>query len=190
MTSRTCSVPGCDRAHEARGWCKTHYSRWRRTGEIQATSHLSTSDRFWAKVDKTGGVPYQRPDLGACWTWTASVTTDGYGNFWENGRHINAHRWSYRLLVGPIPEGLVLDHLCRVRRCVNPAHLEPVTSGENTRRGNTGALEASRTHCPQGHPYDELNTYRFPDGRRGCRICSRDARRRYAAANREKERAA
>ena len=78
-----------------------------------------------------------------------------------------AHRVAYELQVGPIPVGLQLDHLCRVRSCVNPAHLEPVTSAENTRRG----LRAMKTHCPQGHPYAGENLLIRPTGQRRCRTC-------------------
>ena len=76
-------------------------------------------------------------------------------------------------MVGPIPEGLVIDHLCRVRDCVNPAHLDVVTTGENTRRGLRGVLT---THCPKGHAYDELNTF-IHHGSRDCRACARERKR-------------
>jgi hypothetical protein len=85
-----------------------------------------------------------------------------------------AHRVSYELLVGPIPQGLQLDHLCRNRRCINPAHLEPVTSRENTMRGETvAAANASRDHCPSGHPYSDSNTIALGKGGRKCRECDR-----------------
>lgn len=75
---------------------------------------------------------------GGCWLWTASLTHNGYGKFWVDGAVVRAHRWIYEQLVGPIPDGLHLDHVhergCRSRRCVNPAHLEPVTNEENQRR--------------------------------------------------------
>lgn len=100
-----------------------------------------------------------------------------------------AHRVAYELVVGPIPDGLQLDHLCKVRKCVNPAHLEAVTCGENIRRGDTGKaaaeVQSSKTHCPQGHPYsgDNLAHYRGRHGRRyrACRICRREAMRRFHA---------
>ena len=87
------------------------------------TSKLVAGDRFWAKVDK--GI--------FCWDWLGGKS-NGYGRFWVEGRLVQAHRWAYETMVGPIPEGLTLDHLCRVRYCVNPSHLEPVTLGENIRR--------------------------------------------------------
>src|SRR6266576_3456485 len=105
-----------------------------------------TSDqqqRFWAKVDRRGSEE--------CWPWQANRGR-GYGNVWIAGRMYRAHRVAYELLIGPIPEGLTLDHLCRNRGCVNPAHLEPVTSRENTLRGEgISANNARKTHCKHGH---------------------------------------
>lgn len=119
--------------------------------------------RFWAKVDKSG----------ECWLWRGHTSVGGYGDFavWKN-RHYGAHRLAYELLVGPIPDGLHIDHLCRVRNCVNPAHLEPVTCKENLLRGQTfQAANARKTHCIHGHPFDDSNTYWRPAGGRGCRTC-------------------
>ena len=102
-----------------------------------------------------------------------------------DGTAKKAHRVSWELLVGPIPEGLELDHLCRNHGCVNPDHLEPVTHAVNVRRGRGGTSWAQKKHCPQGHPYDDANTYLYR-GRRSCRECSRQKclrqyRRRRAA---------
>lgn len=125
-------------------------------------------DRFWSRVEKTDG----------CWIWTGGCIK-GYGAFWYEGRNVRAHRYAYELLVGPIPEGLTLDHLCRNKPCVNPAHLEPVTVGENVLRSEgITALHARKTACPQGHPYDEANTLVKPSGARACRACAREAARR------------
>ncbi len=102
--------------------------------------------RFWSKVDKSGG-------RAACWPWLASIQQDGgYGRFSLNGRSIPAHRMAYELVVRPIPNGLTIDHLCRRRDCVNPAHLEPVTIGVNTLRSPTAAsaVNARKTHCNSG----------------------------------------
>lgn len=104
---------------------------------------------------------------GGCWLWTGAVSSTGYGSVGIAGRTHNAHRVAYESATGPIPAGLQLDHLCRVRRCIRPDHLEPVTPGENTRRG----YRAQVTECPNGHPYDEANTYRKPGGGRVCRRC-------------------
>lgn len=114
-----------------------------------------------------------------CWLWTGPPTPKGYGKYrWEGDQQ--AHRVAYRMLVGPIPEGLTLDHTCRNRLCVRPAHLDPVTAVVNTQRGIPFRL--SLTVCPEGHPYDEANTYRRPDGRgRMCRTCARARSAAFAA---------
>lgn len=130
------------------------------------------SERFWEKVDFTG----------PCWEWTA-YRLQGYGRFGvggRGGRIVYAHRWAWEHLVGPIPDGSIIDHLCRNRACVNPDHLEPVTSRVNSLRGYShAALNARKTHCPQGHPYSEENTYRMANGNRICRTCSLSYSRRY-----------
>lgn len=117
----------------------------------------------------------------ACWEWTGS-TTQGYGAIaWgEDGRSRRVHRVVYELLVGPVPPPLMLDHLCRNRRCVNPAHLEPVTNRENVLRGiGPTAVNAAKTHCSVGHEFTEVNTYYNPrdPGWRRCRACRRAERR-------------
>ena len=118
---------------------------------------------------------YARPDPQGCWRWTGFVTPDGYGTIRDSsGLTRKAHRVAYEAWVGPIPDGLQLDHLCRVRDCCNPAHLEPVTSQENSLRGETAAARhASATHCPQGHEYTPENTYSSKRGERDCRDCRR-----------------
>ena len=99
---------------------------------------------------------------------------EGYGQFWDGTRLVRAHRFAYEQIVGPIPDGLQLDHLCRVRSCVNPAHLEPVTCQVNLLRGTgASARNAIKTHCPQGHAYGDFNTYIRPEGWRRCRECHR-----------------
>lgn len=124
-------------------------------------------DLFWSKVDKSG----------ECWLWT-KATQKGYGVFWVPPQNRRAHVVAYNLLVGPVPEGLDLDHLCRVRHCVNPSHLEPVTRKENVLRGETRAAEnAAKTHCVRGHPFDDENTRISPKGLRICRECGRDRMR-------------
>lgn len=122
-------------------------------------------------------------DERGCWLFQGSLSHNGYGQTSArvNGqiRHLRAHRVTYEHFIGPIPEALTLDHLCRVRHCVNPHHLEPVTMRENLLRGNTlAALFARATHCVNGHEFTEANTYVTPRQRQ-CRICKREQLRRW-----------
>jgi hypothetical protein len=123
-------------------------------------------------------------DPSGCLLWTGSVHVSGYGRMsGSDGKTAYVHRLMYELFVGPIPADLELDHLCRVRRCASPAHLEAVTHRINMLRGETvGAAHAAITHCPQGHPYDEANTGRRPGGQRYCRACNRERARQRSAS--------
>lgn len=144
--------------------------------------HVPIEDRFWSKVVISD-------DMGLCWEWTASRHPRGYGYIGERGKNYRAHRISYELVRGPIPAGLVIDHLCRNAGCVNPWHLEAVTQSENVRRGNAGVhfreLGRAKTHCKHGHEFNEKNTKIRPNGTRACRACG--ARRALVKYYRQKE---
>jgi ferredoxin-like protein FixX len=117
-------------------------------------------ERFWAKVAPC--------PMSGCWLWTGAVNHKGYGLFETDSTSV-PHRFAYMMLIGEIPPKLQTDHRCRVRCCVNPAHLELVTNQENVRRA-----KALITHCPAGHPYDEQNTFVYAKNgsvNRSCRKC-------------------
>jgi hypothetical protein len=137
---------------------------------------MSTPEqRFWSKFTASSS--------DACWPWhePAVNKVNGYGYLHigrENGVHRRAlaHRFAYEMIVGPIPDGLHIDHLCRNRACVNPAHMEPVTQRENTLRGiAVSATNARKTHCSAGHEFTSENTRtRSDNGGRRCRTCARN----------------
>lgn len=113
---------------------------------------------------------------GSCWLWQGQIERNGYGRAWFKGKRRSAHRLAYELTKGQIPHGLTIDHLCRNRACINPAHLEAVSMRTNVLRGDTiTAANARKTHCPRGHVYDRMNS----QGRRICRTCGRNQLRRY-----------
>ena len=148
-----------------------HYARWWRSGDpgtaAPARVYGSAIERFENFVDR-------RPD--GCWLWTAAISDTGYGSIWNGDRIVNVHKWAYEHFVGPVAEGLQLDHLCRVRHCCNPEHLEPVTPRENSLRSESlNAQNARKTHCIRGHEFTPENTIRRVDrpNVRGCRECKR-----------------
>jgi hypothetical protein len=178
---RTCEVEGCENPHSSKGMCVTHYMRVRRNGSPEKVSRIvggTAEQRFWTYVRKTE----------TCWLWTGA-TSHGYGHFHLNAEgginhQVRAHRFSYELLIGPIPAGMTLDHMCHTldckvpvaecphRRCVNPAHLAPASLADNTRR--TGARH--KTHCKRGHEFTPENTWVFVSSVGGpgrmCKTCS------------------
>lgn len=142
--------------------------------------------RFWSRVDKSG----------SCWLWTAALHSAGYGVLRINCSHekpkgtlVYAHRFAYELLRGPISDGLTLDHLCRVRRCCNPDHLEPVSAVVNTLRGiSPYAKNARKTHCDSGHELSGENLYLRPDGGgRQCLLCKHEYWNRWYAKKKKSQ---
>lgn len=117
--------------------------------------------RFWSKVEKGQG----------CWNWKDYKNYGGYGRFWIKYKTFQAHRVSYEMVIGSIPVGLQIDHLCRNRMCVNPSHLEPVTQKENLRRGINH--HRIKTHCIRGHEFTYENIYKRKDGGRSCKLCTK-----------------
>lgn len=139
----------------------------RRAGTV-----AEVAERFWAKV--SGG------DVETCWVWMGALGGHGYGHFNPPHDQVPAHRWSYASLVGDIPDGLVLDHLCCNKRCVNPWHLDPVTHQVNIRRAL--ASDFSESYCAHGHEWAAEPPYIRPrDGKRMCRACRREDVRRFRA---------
>lgn len=166
-----CTVEGCGNTTDQKAMCWKHYYRLYRHSDVNYQGRViygTPEERFWPKVDK---------QADGCWTWTAHLNRSGYGVFGMDGRITKlAHRWSYESIKGVIPDGLQLDHLCRVRSCVNPDHLEPVTAQENIRR--SPIHYGSRTHCHNGHEYTPGNTLVRSDGGRRCGTCKTEYTRR------------
>lgn len=173
-----CSAPGCDRQARSRSFCMRHYQQKMNSGELRK---LTARDRFEAKVNRNGPVPGYRADLGPCWIWGGGTLSDsGYGRLERKTGSVLVHRFTYETFIGPVPDDLELDHLCRVRKCCNPAHLEPVTHRVNSLRGETiPARNAAKTHCPQAHRYDPTNTNDYTrTGQRYCKACIRERGRK------------
>lgn len=162
-STRRCSVEGCDRKHDSHGLCGMHSMRHKR-GRGVAQGRRARASYFRDQVNESPS---------GCWLWGGKVREDGYGQFSSDS--LMAHRYAYELWVGPIPEGLQIDHLCMVKACVNPQHLEAVTAAENLRRRDVAyGMGSAVTSCPRGHAYDVINTYQSPSGRRNCRRCGRE----------------
>lgn len=178
-TCQDCGRPS--KWHLARGRCRGCYPKYiqrlKDAGEYQKMPGRPAVERVLARAV---------PAWGGCIIWTGS-TSEGYGRIGDSGANKQTHRVVYETLIGPIPAGLQLDHLCHTesatcaggvqclhRRCVNPLHLEPVTVPENNRRSlNPINKNILKTHCAQGHEYTKENTYRASTGQRVCRECQR-----------------
>jgi hypothetical protein len=151
---KACKIEGCPRTHFAKGYCGTHYRRVRVYGDPNTFQRIyppgNERERFFARVVKGD----------SCWIWTGNLHRNGYGNAWNarEGRGQLAHRYAYEALVGPIPEGMQLDHTCHDRACVNPGHLRPVTNKQNNE--NPGALRSDNTSGYRGVRYQK-RTGRF-----------------------------
>ncbi len=171
--SKQCSVSWCERRVKARGRCRPH------DRQIQLGQPIGqiTTDPIVLRL------PWlRRVEKSGCWLWLGVIRKDRYGKVVVSGRQCLAHRAVYQALVGPIPDGLTLDHLCRVRSCVNPAHLEPVTNRVNILRGESPAAKnARKTHCLRGHALSGDNLIRTSRGGRSCRMCMNAHQRRYYA---------
>lgn len=177
MRHRTCGLDDCEDQHYAKGYCRKHYWLWRKHGDprvnLRPDLGRTPEQRFWAKVDKGGPIPDRRPELGPCWVWMGATADGGYGSFRVDGgrRTVTAHRWGYLNFVGPIPDGLHLDHLCHNPPCVRPDHLEPVPPLVNWARGDSPAAVVYRTGiCSYGHSPEDA--YVTEGGYRVCRKCT------------------
>ena len=179
-----CSVDACPTRVESHGYCVKH---WRR---VQAHGAPDVLVRPW-DADLRFERDHVVNAVTGCWHWAGKDRNQfGHARWFVGGKHLCVHRWAYERFVGPIPEGLVIDHLCRNPGCVNPAHLEPVTQPENVMRAETAitTINAKKTHCKWGHEFSIENTaMSHNNGRpsRQCRHCrsrrSKEAAMRKAA---------
>lgn len=145
----------CGRETLYKRWCQAHWKQMKLYGRIGGRAIPATFiERLWRKSERTAE---------GCRVWTGTSDPGGYGTIKFGERTWRVHRIAYEMMIGPIPDGLVIDHLCRNRACWWPPHLEAVTPAENSRRGSF----ATRTTCSEGHPYD----YVYPSGARACRQC-------------------
>lgn len=166
------------------GYCGSHYTQILRGKPLQPLDimrrkNLSVEERLFSRVEKTE----------TCWLWVGCKGSNGYAVSAHAGRWRGCvHRWFYEHYKGEIPEGLVIDHLCRVRHCVNPDHLEAVTFKENVMRGvGVSVKMAEKTHCDYGHPLEGENLKLYKGVERRCRICLRRRDNEYHERKRQRQ---
>lgn len=183
----TCSIEGCEKPAKKRGWCPMHYRRWHRYGDPLHVERIHGDLR--ARIESYTD---RRPN--GCWLWTGGHFPKGYGVIQVDGKARSVHRVVWELDHGPIPDGLVIDHLCHNsdpdclggdtclhRGRINPDHLGLCTPGDNTLRSRhtIPSQHAARTACKNGHEFTPENTYIRPNGARGCVTCRREAWHRW-----------
>lgn len=163
MTDRICSVEECGRPYLAKGLCSRHYQQ--AAYEPHPRTWPTLKDKIESRLDKSGD----------CWLWTGATDTGGYGLISYKGRRcLKVHRAYLEAIGQPVPDGLTVDHLCRVHGCCNPDHLEVVTHQQNVLRGiGPTAINAAKTHCIHGHEFTEANTIINTRGNRHCRTCAK-----------------
>lgn len=184
-TTKPCSVEGCAGKRYCRGWCIKHYGRWRKHGDPSVSLTLQGEPVIvrLARFTASGSAE-------ECWPWLGAVNWKGYGHSFRDGKQMQAHRVMYEETIGPIREGMTLDHvchtkdrscpggnICRHRSCVNPFHMDQVSAAVNTSRG----LRAAQTHCKRGHEFTAENTgigHQAGGTHRFCRECRRTERQR------------
>jgi len=180
--AKVCKIPDCNGRYWARGYCSTHYSsHWKRSKDptviaLKLLGPPTDGERFAASF-----IP--EPNSG-CWLWLGNLHRMGYGRLKEGKRVISAHRFAYEYYRGTIPNGLVIDHLCRVPSCVNPWHMEVVTNTVNILRGEGfSARNAKQTHCIHGHLLAGENLQIVVRGTRRWRKCKACEQRRSKERN-------